>query len=152
MREITILGAGVSGLALIEEIRDKGIDCGITLIDKNSCNFPGKELTGDITKRIELSEWAKEKKVKFILACAVKINPRQQKIYFRDGGPEKFDNLIVASGLISKKLPVKGGHKDGFFYLSDADPLKIRSFLAGAPPRALPPPPALWNPRAIPLG
>ena len=129
MQEVTVLGAGVAGLALIEEIRAKGIHCNITLIDKNNYNFPGKELIGDITKRIELSEWAKERKVEFISAYVVKINPRQRKIYFEKAEPKGFDNLIVASGLKSKKLPVKGEHRDGFFYLSEMDPFKIRDFL-----------------------
>jgi len=129
MEKITVLGAGVAGLALIEEIRAKSIHCNITLIDKDNYNFPGKELIGDITKRIELSEWAKERKVEFISAYVVKINPRQRKIYFKKAEPEGFDNLIVASGLKSKKLPVKGEHRDGFFYLSEMDPFKIGDFL-----------------------
>ena len=129
MEKIIVLGAGVSGLTLIEEIRAKGIHCDITLIDKNNYNFFRKELIGDITKRIELNKWAKERKVEFISAYVVKINPRQRKIYFKNGGPKSFDNLIVASGLNSKKLSIKGEHRDGFFYFSEMDPLKIRDFL-----------------------
>ncbi len=132
MQEITVLGAGVSGLTLIEEIRAKNISCNITLIDKNSYFFPKKELISnpaDIAKRIELDEWAKEREVEFISACVVKVNPKRRKIYFKEGESKDFNNLIVASGLNSKKLPVKGEHKDGFFYLSEIDPFKLKDFL-----------------------
>jgi len=132
MENITILGAGVSGLALIEEIRAKNIPCNIVLIDKCAYSHPGSEAIhspGDISKRIDIVEWAKQKGVEFILAWAERINPRRRKIYFKEGQPRDFDNLIVASGLNSKKLPVKGEHREGFFYLSDIDQVKLRNLL-----------------------
>ena len=132
MENITILGAGVSGLTLIEEIRAKNTPCNIALIDKNSYSYPKSELIsspGDISKKIDLDEWTKERGVEFIPAFVERINPRRRKIYFKEGEPRDFDNLIVASGLSSKKLPVKGEHREGFFYLSDIDIFKLRSLL-----------------------
>jgi len=132
MENITILGAGVSGLALIEEIRAKNIPCNIVLIDKDDYSFPRREVIyspGEISKRIEINEWTKTRKVDFIPAWVVRINPRNRKIYFKEGQPREFDNLIVASGLSSKKLPIKGEHREGFFYLSDIDRVKLKSLL-----------------------
>lgn len=132
MENITILGAGVSGLTLIEEIRAKNTPCNIALIDKNSYSYPKSELIsspGDISKKIDLDEWTKERGVELIPAFVERINPRRRKIYFKEGEPRDFDNLIVASGLSSKKLPVKGEHREGFFYLSDIDIFKLRSLL-----------------------
>ena len=132
MENITILGAGVSGLALIEEIRAKNIPCNIALIDKDAYSFPRRETIyspGDISKRIDISEWAKAREVEFIPACVERINPRRRKIYFKEGEPRDFDNLIVASGLSSKKLSVKGEHREGFFYLSDIDQVKLKNLL-----------------------
>jgi len=132
MENITILGAGVSGLTLIEEIRAKNTPCNIALIDKNSYSYPKRGLISspsDISKKIDLDEWTKERGVEFIPAFVERINPRRRKIYFKEGEPRNFDNLIVASGLSSKKLPVKGEHREGFFYLSDIDIFKLRSLL-----------------------
>ncbi len=132
MENITILGAGVSGLALIEEIRAKNISCNIALIDKDTYFFPKRETTyspGDISKRVEIAEWAKAREVEFISACVEKINPRRRKIYFKEDEPRDFDNLIIASGLKSKKLPIKGEHREGFFYLSDIDQIKLKNLL-----------------------
>lgn len=132
MENITILGAGVSGLALIEDIRAKNIPCNIALIEKCAYSFPGRETIyspGDISKGIEIGEWAKARGVEFIPAWVERINPRRRKIYFKEGEPRNFDNLIVASGLNSKKLPVKGEHREGFFYLSDIDRVKLKNLL-----------------------
>lgn len=132
MENITILGAGSSGLALIEEIRAKNTPCNIVLIDKNSYSYPKSELIsspGDISKKIDLDEWTKERGVEFISAFVERINPRRRKIYFKEGEPRNFNNLIVASGLSSKKLPIKGEHREGFFYLSDIDIFKLRGLL-----------------------
>ena len=132
MQEIVILGAGASGLTLIEEIRAKNISCNITLIDKNNYFFPKKELISnpaDLTKRIDLNEWAKEKEVEFISGYVARINPRRRRIYFKEGEFKDFNNLVVASGLNSKKLPIKGEQKDGFFYFSEIDSFKLKDFL-----------------------
>jgi len=132
MENITILGAGVSGLALVEEIRAKNIPCNIALIDKDAYSAPRREMVyspGDISKRVEIVEWAKTREVEFIPAWVERINPRRRKIYFKEGEPRDFDNLIVASGLSSKKLPVKGEHREGFFYLSDIDQVKLKNLL-----------------------
>ncbi|MCK4912338.1 MAG: FAD-dependent oxidoreductase [Candidatus Omnitrophica bacterium] len=132
MKKITILGAGVSGLALIEEIRAKNIPCDICLIDKEAYFFSKREIIyfpGDISKRIDISEWAEAKGVEFIFDSVEKINPKRRKIYFKAGESRSFDNLVIASGLKSKKLPIKGEHREGFFYLSDIDQIKLKSLL-----------------------
>ena len=132
MENITVLGAGVSGLTLIEEIRARNIPCNIVLIDKDTYSFPRREAIyspGNISKRVDTAEWAKTRGFEFIPACVERINPRRNKIYFKEGEARSFDNLVVASGLNSKKLPIKGEHREGFFYLSDIDHVKLKSFL-----------------------
>lgn len=132
MQEITILGAGDSGLALIESVRAKNIPCKITLIDKNNYFFSKKRLVNnpaDMSKRLELDKWADEKEVEFISAYVTKVNPRRRKIYFKDGEAKDFNNLVVAAGLKSKELTIKGEHRDGFFYFSEIEPFKLKNFL-----------------------
>ncbi|MFH1519157.1 MAG: FAD-dependent oxidoreductase [Candidatus Omnitrophota bacterium] len=132
MENITILGAGVAGLALIEKIRARNITCNITLINKDSYSFPRRAIISspaDISQRIDLNQWAEARKVDFFLAQVERINPRRRRLFFKDGQPRDFDNLIIASGLVSKKLPIKGEHRDGFFYLSGIDSLKLNGLL-----------------------
>jgi len=132
MENITILGAGVSGIELARKIREKGSNCEITLIDSNTCYLPRKELIaspGDISKRQDIASIAKSLKAVFINGLVERINPRRKKIYFKDKEPLSFDNLVVATGLSSEKIEAKGGHREGFFYLSGMDPFKLKDLL-----------------------
>lgn len=132
MDELTIIGAGISGLALIEKIRAKDKDCKLRLIDKEQYHFPNYRKISqpaDITSKIDISIWSKEVNVEFIKAKVDKINPGRKKIYFKQAEPINFSRLIVATGLSSRKLPIKGGHREGFFYLSQINPFVLKDLL-----------------------
>ena len=132
MEKITILGAGVSGLSLVEKIREKDADCKIRLIDKNNYYFAKEEIIShpeNFRKRIKLTEWAEDNNVEFINNSVNRINLKRRRIYFDNGEPSDFRELVIATGLVSKKMVIKGSHREGFFYLSDMDPLKLKDLL-----------------------
>jgi len=132
MESITILGAGVSGIELARKIREKGSNCEITLIDSKDYYLPKKELIaspGNISKREDIASLAKELKAAFVNGLAERINPQRKKIYFKEGEPVSFENLVIATGLSSKKIELKGTHREGFFYLSNIDPFKLKDLL-----------------------
>jgi len=132
MRNITVIGAGIGGFTLIEKIRAKNVGVKITLIDKNTHHFCKQELIlspGELGKRVDLEEWAKEKNVEFINDTVERINLRRKKIYLKQGEAQEFDRLVVATGLSSKKLPIKGEHREGFFYLSNLEPVSLKDLL-----------------------
>jgi len=132
MEDITVLGAGVAGLALIEKIREKNAACRITLIDRNDYHFCKKELISSpdsFNGRIELHKWSKSNQVEFIKAAVEKLSIRRRKIYFKQREAIGFDKLIIATGLISKKIASKGEHREGFLYLSQIDPSNLRDLL-----------------------
>ena len=61
MKEITIIGAGVSGLALSEDLRKKDSSLKITLIDKEEYYIPRRGIIaspGDISQRIDFIDWS----------------------------------------------------------------------------------------------
>lgn len=120
MGEITILGAGVSGLALADRISQADSKAKITLIDRNKYNFCPRDLIANpaADKRIELDDWSENRHIHFINSFVERINIKRKKIYFKEGEPIDFNKLIIASGLTSKKMSIKGEHRDGFFYLS----------------------------------
>ncbi|MCK4916926.1 MAG: FAD-dependent oxidoreductase [Candidatus Omnitrophica bacterium] len=132
MKDITVIGGGISGFTLIEQIREKNIDCRITLIDINDYNFYKNELLivpGKFSNRIKLADWAEKNKVKFIKDKVEKINIKRGKIYLKQGETRDFEELVLASGVKSKKIEIKGEHREGFFYLSDITPGNLRSLL-----------------------
>lgn len=133
MEQITILGAGIAGLSLVEAIKKKQNNYDITLIDQRCYHFRNSELVSSperLNNKLELKDWSVNRNVEFINARVEKINLRRQKIYFKaDIDPRSFGKLAVASGLTSKKLPLKGEHREGFFYLSALDPCKLNDQL-----------------------
>jgi len=132
MKDITIVGAGVAGFILIEKIREKDNQCKITLIDKNTDYFCKKELIAhpaELGKRVELRGWANERGVEFINDTLERINIRRRKIYLKTNEAKEFDTLVIATGLNSKKLPIKGDHREGFFYFSQTKPLALKDLL-----------------------
>ncbi len=132
MEKITIIGAGVSGLALIENIRKLKLSLDIRLIDKNKFFIPAKsilEAPVDISQRIDLDQWARERKVEFINLKCERISAKRKKVYCKTGETFEFEKLIVATGLTSRKLPMKGEHREGFFYFSQIDPFILRDLI-----------------------
>lgn len=136
MDELTIIGAGISGLTLIEKIRAKDKNCKLILIDKEQYHFPNYKRISQpagINSKIDISEWSKELNVEFIKAKVDKINLRRKKIYFKQAEPINFSRLIIATGLSSRKLPIKGEHREGFFYLSQINPFALKDLLKASP-------------------
>jgi len=132
MKEITIIGAGLSGLALSESLREKAPSLKITHIDKDKYYIPHYEVIahpGDVSRRLHLAEWAAGKNIEFVQDSLDRINPRRKKLFLKNSEPRDFETLVVATGLISKKIEVKGEHREGFFYLSDIDPFKLKDLL-----------------------
>jgi NAD(P)H-nitrite reductase large subunit len=133
MKHITVIGAGESGLAFIDRIRENNSKCAITLLDKNTHHFSKATLMAnpmDITQRVELNEWTKSREVEFINDTVERINPRRRKIYCKQNEVKDFEVLVVAAGLTSRDISIKGDHRDGFFYISRIDPFKLRDLLS----------------------
>jgi NADPH-dependent 2,4-dienoyl-CoA reductase/sulfur reductase-like enzyme len=131
MKEIVVLGGGQSGRAFIEKIRETDSARKITLIDKNFNYSSGKDIINDFSLKnsIDLKNWAQSKNVEFIGDKVERINPKNRKIYFKESAVKEFDSLVIATGLKSKKLVLKGEHREGFFYLSQIAPVKLKGLL-----------------------
>lgn len=132
MENITVIGAGLAGLAFTEKLRAGNPTLKITLIDKSKYHFSKIEVVthpGDISRRIDLEEWAKKLNIKFIQAQVERINPNRKRIFFKKSEPHEYEAVVLATGLKSKKIEVKGEHREGFFYLSQIDPVKLKDLL-----------------------
>lgn len=132
MKNITVLGGGVSGLALIEAIRQKNNNCKIRLVDKRCYHFSKSKIIAnpaDTSGIIEFNKWAGEKNVEFIEARVDRVNLSRKRIYLSNKGFLTFDELAITTGLFSKEMPIKGKHREGFFYLSEINPTKLKDLL-----------------------
>lgn len=136
MKEITLLGCGISGAAFIERMRENGFTDKIILIDKKnyySQRESSLSCPADFKRCWNIEEWAKEKNVEFIEAKVERVNIRRRKLYFKQHEARDFQQLVVATGMESKKLSLKGEHREGFFYLSDIDAWKLKDLLKLSP-------------------
>ncbi|MCM8819222.1 MAG: NAD(P)/FAD-dependent oxidoreductase [Candidatus Omnitrophica bacterium] len=131
MRTLTIIGAGEGGINLVRFLREKNTELKILLVDKNDYYFDKSEFILDLTcnNKILISDFAKKMNIDFIKDKVLKINPKNRKIYFKEHETLEFDMLVIATGLVSKKLQIEGQYREGFFYLSDIDPFKVINLL-----------------------
>lgn len=131
MNDIFVLGAGTAGISFIKRIRDKNYTNRLTLIDKMPQYFNKSELIShlDFRNRVDLKQWAQENNIEFIQDTVERVNPGRRKIYLKNSQARDFGTLIVSTGVKSKKTAVKGDHRDGFFYLSEINCLKLKDLL-----------------------
>lgn len=132
MKELTILGAGLSTQSFIERFRAKNSEAKVTIVEKEEFYFDKSRLISqpDNSKdRLAIAEWAADKGCEFIRARAERINSRRKKLYLKNREPINFEALIIATGLDSRKIEAKGQHREGFFYLSDIDLFKLKDLL-----------------------
>lgn len=131
MKDITVVGAGIAGLRFIEKIREKDPSVKITLIDRNPYSFSGKRFLESFSYKgiINLEEWSQSNNVEFVCDCIDRISAQRKKIYFKENKSRAFNLLVMATGLNSRKLEVKGQHREGFFYLSQINPYLLRDLM-----------------------
>jgi len=132
---ITVIGAGEAGIHFIKEIRSLGDDSKIVLIDKRDLYFERRNVFNCWMPKGECriihfnDEFCLEHSLEYIKAVVERINPSTKKIFFKEHPSIDFDTLIVASGAVSNDLSIRGDFREGFFYLSDIDPLNTRDYL-----------------------
>ncbi|MCM8786440.1 MAG: NAD(P)/FAD-dependent oxidoreductase [Candidatus Omnitrophica bacterium] len=131
MRNLTIIGAGESGINLVKFLREKEAEFKILLIDKNDYYFDKSEFISTLTcnNKLLISDFATKMNIEFIKDKVLKINLKSRKIYFKEYQAREFDILVIATGLVSKRLQIEGQHRQGFFYLSDIDPFDVFNLL-----------------------
>jgi thioredoxin reductase len=128
MKNITILGCGLSGMAFIRKAKELDTSAKFTIIDKNPYAFDRWGFFDDFStkNRIDLNTFSKEMGAEFVYDTVERINPQRHKIYFKDKECRDYETLILTSGVKPKKIVIKGEHREGFFYLSGFDPLVLR--------------------------
>jgi len=131
MSEITVVGAGAAGLEFIKKVRELNNDIKITLIDKNTHSFDKEKFIHclDLKNNINLIDFAEKVNAAIIQDSLDRINVERKKIYFKQAEPIGYKTLVIATGLKSKDILIKGDHREGFVYLSDIKPLEIKGLI-----------------------
>jgi thioredoxin reductase len=130
-KKIVVIGGGLAGRTCITALREADKKALITLVDKSPNSFSKQKLITELSfdKGIELEQFTKENNCEFLQAIVDRINPNRKKIHFKEGQPLDYDVLVLATGLGPRKLEIKGDHREGFFYLSDMEPVALKDLL-----------------------
>jgi len=131
---ICIIGAGVAGLTFVKELKEAHFKGEVFLVDKRRYTFARKDIFSLLRKGdcdvVDLKRFSRKEEIDFIHKEVAKLVPSKKKIIFKDGISEKFDIIVVASGLSSKDLvSLKGKNYEGIFFLSQIDPLSLKDYL-----------------------
>jgi thioredoxin reductase len=131
VKRIIVIGGGLAGRTCIKALRDVDKDSSIVLVDKNAYSADRQRLITelDCSTGIELNQFAQESKVEFLQDSIERINPTRKRIFFKENQPREYDVLVLATGVASKKLEIKGDHREGFFYLSAMQPVILKDLL-----------------------
>jgi NAD(P)H-nitrite reductase large subunit len=129
--EITVVGVGAAGLEFVKKARELNNDIKITLIDKNTHVFDKEKFIRclDLKNNINLIDFAASVNAVLIQDPLDRINIERKKIYFKEAEPVGYKSLVMATGLKSKDISIKGSHREGFVYLSDIKPLEIKGLI-----------------------
>jgi NADH dehydrogenase FAD-containing subunit len=130
-KEITVLGAGSAGMSFIKSLRGRNKDIKITLIDKGKYYFDRKKFIETLNTKeyLSLADFSNANNVEFIQEIVTRINPERKKIYFKEKEPIDFKVLVIAAGVKSKNISIKGDHREGFSYLSDIELFIMKDLL-----------------------
>jgi 3-phenylpropionate/trans-cinnamate dioxygenase ferredoxin reductase subunit len=143
-RVFVVVGGGLAGGKTVEALRDQGFDGRIVLYAKEQ-HRPYERpplskgyLLGDAERdsvHVHPEDWYAEHDVELRTGVAVTaVDTAQHLVSDSDGGSERYDALLIATGAVPRRLSVPGGDLAGIRYLrtlEDSDRLKA-SFVPDA--------------------
>lgn len=131
VNDITIIGAGTAGFELAKKLRTRNKEIKVTLIDKAAHYFDKKQFIKALDFRgyIDLQDFCKNENIVFIQDTVERVNAERCKIYFKNNEPLEYKFLVIATGLKSKDISIKGDHREGLFYLSGINYLETKNLL-----------------------
>lgn len=111
MTSTTIVGGGIAGFTVANELRKSGYDGEITIIDPNGVPYDRPPLSKEFlvgTKSAEdlqfrPASWLEENKIGLLQRNVERIDADAQKLVL-DGGEEfPYDNLVIATGGLARR-------------------------------------------------
>lgn len=133
---VAIIGGGVAGFTVAQELRSRGFDGEITMLEPGGSPYDRPPLSKDYLlgaqtlEQIQFQprEWFVENRVKLIEDSAVGVDANEQPtVRLSNGDAVAADRIVLATGGAARKLPVPGGELPEVLELrtrADADRLR----------------------------
>ncbi|MFJ6701231.1 MULTISPECIES: NAD(P)/FAD-dependent oxidoreductase [unclassified Streptomyces] len=127
---IVVVGAGVAGIAAVEQLRSLGHSGKITLIDAGEQPYDRPPLSkafllgeADVEQiRLVSEAWFDDNDVELrARRSAVRLRPAEGSVELDDGSHAPADAVLLANGGIARRLPVPGGDLPGVRVLRTVD-------------------------------
>jgi 3-phenylpropionate/trans-cinnamate dioxygenase ferredoxin reductase component len=130
LRRVVVIGAGLAGVSTCAELRRRGYDGGLLLVDAGP--FPHDRpplskdyLAGkadDTSIRLQPPEWFEKQDVDLRSGVrAVALHPDTGAVGLSDGREEHADAVVIATGGDPRPLPVPGGDAPAVHLLRTVD-------------------------------
>ena len=139
VQKVVIIGNGVAGATVADDIRRYHSDCEITLVAREPYSFYNRmavsKLIYDGTDLEQMSlmpaTWAQDKRIDTLLGSAVvSIDPQRRVVSTDRGRFLEYDRLILATGSNSFIPPIEGwGISGGFALRHVDDALAVRDYV-----------------------
>ncbi len=127
---LLIIGGGVCGTSAAEELRKISPDAEITIISNENHPLYSRVLLPNYVlgkaprERMFLKkpEWHKEKNIEFVHDEVIKLDPASKSVTTQSGTSFTYDNLLIAGGGITNRLPFSDHERVLHFQtIEDAD-------------------------------
>ena len=138
LNSVTIVGGGMAGFTVAKELRSRGFEGVLTIVDPAGLPYDRPPLSKDylLGKRggedIQFSPaaWFEDNKVGVVAGTATALRPDEGVVALADGTEIAADKLVLATGGNARRLPIPGGDLESVLELrtkEDAD--RLRSLL-----------------------
>ena len=132
--ELVVVGGGLAGRMLIQQLRCEDASCNIRLIDRARYSFDKDNYCSDLIgssriKGVSLSDFASQYNVDFLLRNVERVQLNKNLLYCKGEEPIGYKTVAFACGLKSKPLSIKGEFRDGVCYLDEQDLFSLKDIL-----------------------
>lgn len=139
LNSVTIVGGGMAGFTTAKELRSRGFEGALTIIDPAGVPYDRPPLSKDYllgrrsADEILLSpaDWFAGQDIRIVPGRAAALDADADTVELEDGSVVTADRVVLATGGTARRLSIPGGDLDSLLYLrtrEDAD--RLRSLLA----------------------
>ena len=138
LQSVIIVGGGLAGFTTAKELRARGFDGALTIVDPAGLPYDRPPLSKEYLLgsrspediRLSSAEWFAENSVEVLTGLAVALHPDDGEVVLADGRTLTADAVVLATGGSARRLAVPGGDLVSVLELrtrEDAD--RLRSLL-----------------------